>query len=305
MKEIIAIQISKFLTNELVKKIARRQWNTTDPSWVNRSRQYIFDELMNGNDCFGVAAATPNDDVVGRLHCVRNENNSRLWYYGDLFVIPEYRRMGIASQMIRTAMNHLSELGAATLRCYVEPDNIPSRKLQLSVGFSEQPFETFNNFINDGEIMYEVLIPNNLTVIPATENEAYFIRILFVQNKGILNTDDISLSEWKELLSASDTDEKHFLVCKGSMPVAYLKINGLDNASEAWISMLFVAKDFQRKGIGSFAITYAEEYVRAKGFTTISIQTDADNLPAQNCYLKSGYHIHERERKIKFRKTLE
>ena len=52
---------------------------------------------MNENDCFGVIATTPNNDVVGRLHCVKNENNSKLWYYGDLFVIPEYRRMGIAS----------------------------------------------------------------------------------------------------------------------------------------------------------------------------------------------------------------
>ena len=129
MKEIITIQISKFLTNDLVKKIAQKQWKTTDPSWINRSRQYVFDEFMNENDCFGVVATTSNDDVVGRLHCVRNENNSRLWYYGDLFVIPEYRRMGIASQMIRTSMNYLSELGAAMLRCYVEPDNTPSRKL--------------------------------------------------------------------------------------------------------------------------------------------------------------------------------
>ena len=304
MKEIITIQISKFLTNELTRKIAQKQWKTTAPSWVNRSRQYIFDELMNENDCFGVIATTPNNDVVGRLHCVKNENNSKLWYYGDLFVIPEYRRMGIASQMIRTAMDHLSELGATTFRCYVEPDNTPSRNLQLSVGFSEQPFDTFNNFTNDGEIMYEAKIPNNLTIIPATENEAYFVRILFVQNREALNTYNISLSEWKKLLSANDANEEHFLVCKGAMPVAYLKINGLENASEAWISMLFVARDFQHQGIGSFAITYAEEYVRAKGFTTISIQTDEDNLPAQNCYFKCGYHIYEKGTKIKVRKTL-
>jgi len=304
LTQIITIQISKFLTNELVQKIAQKQWKTTAPSGINRSRQYIFDEIINKNDCFGVVAITPDNDVVGRLHCIKNEINPKLWYYGDLFVIPEYRRMGIASQMIRTAMNHLSELGAITLRCYVEPDNTPSRSLQLSVGFSEQPFETFNNFTNDGEIMYEAKVPNSLTVIPATENEAYFVRILFEQNKETLNTGNISLSKWKELLSANDTDEKHFLVCIGAMPVAYLKINGLKNASEAWISTLFVAKDFQHQGIGSFAITYAEEYVRAKGFATIAIQTDEDNLPAQNCYLKCGYHIFEKGSKIKFRKTL-
>ena len=173
----------------------------------------------------------------------------------------------------------------------------------MSVGFSEHPFETFNNFINDGDIMCEVLIPNNLTIIPATENEAYFIRILFAQNKGILNADNISLSEWKELLSAGDTDEKHFLICKGAMPVAYLKINGLDNASEAWISMLFLAKDFQRQVIGSFAITYAEKYVRAKDSQPFQFKL-MRTICRQNCYLKSGYLIHEKETKIKFRKTL-
>lgn len=304
MKEIITIQISKFLSNEIVKKIAQKQWKADTPPWVNRSRQYVFDEIMNENDCFGVVATTQNNEVVGRLHCVKNEINPKLWCYGDLFVIPEYRRVGIASQMIRTAMNHLSELGAITLRCYVEPDNAPSRNLQLSVGFSEQPFESFNNFINDGEIMYEAKVPNNLTIIPATENEAYFVRILFAQNKGNLNSNDISLSEWKELLSANDNDEKHFLICKGAIPVAYLKINGLDTTSEAWISMLFVAKNFQRQGIGSFAISYAEEYLREKRFTTTAIQTDEDNLPAQNLYLKCGYHIYEKGTKIKLRKTL-
>ena len=136
--------------------------------------------------------------------------------------------------------------------------------------------------------MYEAKVPNNLTIIPATENEAYFVRILFAQNKGNLNSNDISLSEWKELLSANDNDEKHFLICKGAIPVAYLKINGLDTTSEAWISMLFVAKNFQRQGIGSFAISYAEEYLREKRFTTTAIQTDEDNLPAQNLYLKCG-----------------
>lgn len=63
--------------------------------------------------------------------------------------------------------NHLSEIGAATLRCYVEPDNIPSRNLQISVDFSEKTFESFNGFINSGEIMYEIDIPNCLTIIPA------------------------------------------------------------------------------------------------------------------------------------------
>lgn len=304
MNEIITIQISKFLTDEFVRQIAQKQWKTDAPPWVNRSRQYIFDEIMNENDCFGVVATAANRAVIGRLHCVRNETDPKLWYYGDLFVIPEYRRMGVATKMINAALDHLSDLGAVALRCYVEPENAPSRDLQASVGFSEKNFETFNDFINDGEIMYEMPVPNNLTVIPATENEAYFARILFAQNKEILHAEDIGFSEWRELLSLNDRDEKHFMICKGAMPVGYMKINGLDGASEAWISMLFIAKNFQRQGIGTFAITYAENYIKERGFRSIAVQTDEDNLPAQKCYLKCGYEVYEKGSKIKFRKIL-
>lgn len=269
MKEIITIQISKFLTNELAEKISQTQWKSSAPSFINRSRQYIFDELVNGNDCFGVVATTANGQVIGRLHCIRNEVNPLLWYYGDLFVVSDYRRQRIATQMIYAAINHLSEIGAETLRCYVEPTNTPSRNLQISVGFSEKNFESFNNFINDGEIMYEIDIPNRLTVIPATIHEAYFVRVLFAQNKKDLNISDISLSEWKELLSTEDPDEKHFLVCKGAMPIAYMKIDGLLNGKEARISMLFVAKDFQHQGIGSFAIQYAKQFIKGKGLNSL------------------------------------
>jgi hypothetical protein len=129
----------------------------------------------------------------------------------------------------------------------VKSNNIPSRNLQAVLGFSEKPFESFNDFANDGEIMYEIDIPSPLTIIPATINEAYFVRILFIQNRDALNDGNITLNEWKEILSVEDPDEKHFLVCKGAMPIAYMKINGLLNTDIAWISMLFVAKNFQRQ----------------------------------------------------------
>ena len=304
MKEIITIQISKFLTNELVEQIAQNQWKALTPHFTNRSRQYIFDELVNSNDCFGVIATTAKNQVIGRIHCVKNENNPRLWYYGDLFVTPEYRRIGIAKQMVHTVINHLSEIEATKLRCYVKPNNIPSRNLQAMLGFSEKSFESFNDFANDGEIMYEIDIPSPLTIIPATINEAYFVRILFVQNRDALNEGNITLNEWKEILSVEDPDEKHFLICKGALPVAYMKINGLLNTDKAWLSMLFVAKDFQHQGIGSFALNYAEEYVKQLGFDVINVQTDKENITAINFYSKFGYQIYDQNSKIKLSKIL-
>ncbi len=304
MKEIITIQISKFLTNELAEKIAQLQGDSSEPKWINRSRQDIFDNLVNKNECFDVIATTSRNEVVGNIHCVKNENDPLLWQYGNLCVASEYRRIGIAKQMIYTAINHLSEMGVKRLRCYVDPNNTPSRNLQESIGFSIKPFEKFNLFDNDGEIMYEIEIPSCLTVIPATVDEAYFVRIMFNYIKHALNVGNIRLSEWKEILAANDPDVKHFIVCKGAMPVAYMRLNGLVSGSEGFISMLFVAEDFQRQGIGTFAIKYAEEYLKEKGFKSIAVQTDIDNLSAQNCFLRCGYTIFEQSTKLYFRKML-
>lgn len=277
MKEIITIQVSKFLTTELVEKIAQGQWKSSAPHLINRSRQYIFDQLVNGNDCFGVVAINSKNEVVGRIHCVKNESDPFLWYYGDLFVIDEYRGMGVAKQMIYAAINHLSDVGASKLRCYVEPTNFTSRQLQVSMGFEEKSFEGFNHFTNDGQIMYEINVPSGLTTIEATVNEAYFVRIMFVQNKEYF-TQNISINEWKEILGAQNPDEKHFLICKGAMPVGYIRISGLLSQNNARISMLFIAKDFHHQGIGTYALHYAEQYAREKGFSSIKIEADIDHL---------------------------
>ena len=289
MKEIITIRVSKYLSDELAKKVAWMRWGTSAPEYVNCVRNAVFDELTDENDCFEVIAMTAKGEVVGRMHCIRNETDYSLWYYGDLFVTPEYRRMGIARQMVETAISRLSEIGAAVLRCYVDPNNMPSRNLQKSIGFEEKPFKTFNCLCNDGQIMHEIKIPSCFCVIPATVNEAYFVRIMFVQNKSELKAENISLNEWKELLSADNPDEKHFLICKGAVPACYMCLSGASGERKAHISMLFVKKELQRCGAGTFALHFAERYAKENGFDFIAASADKDNTAAENCFLKCGY----------------
>lgn len=304
MKEIITIRASKFLSDELAKKVAQMCWGTSAPQYVNCVRKDVFDGLTDENDCFEVIAETAKGEVVGRVHCIRNETDFSLWCYGDLFVTPEYRRMGIARQMAEMAISRLSEMGAAVLRCYVDPDNMPSRNLQKSIGFEEKPFKTFNFLDNDGEIMYEIKIPSCFCVIPATSDEAYFVRIMFVQNKNELKTENISLHEWKELLSADNSDEKHFLICKGAVPACYMRFSGVSGERKARISMLFVAKELQRCGAGTFALHFAEQYAKENGFDFIVASVDKNNKAAGNCFLKCGYTASEQNSMAEFCKAL-
>lgn len=288
MKEIITIQVSQYLTNELAFKIAKAAWHSDAPAWVNRVRQAVFDDKLM-NDCFEVVATNAEQEVIGRIHCIQNEEDRTLWYYGDLFVTPPYRRMGVATRMIKAAIDHLSDRNVKRLRCYVAPQNIASTALQKSLGFREKPFETFNDLTNDGEMMFEYALPNRLSAVPATEEEAYFVRVLFVQNKKYWQCENISLAEWRELLAADDPNVKHFLIYKGAMPIAYMKLVGSQIDETAWVDMLFVAESYHRQGIGRYALSYAEEYALVKAFSKLSIRVDSDNLPADRLCRVCGY----------------
>lgn len=288
MKKTITLQNSSYLSHTLAEKIAWAQWHTTDPAWVNCVRQSLFDE-EDPAACFDVVATDQNGEVAGRLHCIRNQTDPTLWNYGDLFVVPAYRRMGIATGLVNAAKTRLGELGANRLWCYVEPENTASIALQRSLGFTERTFEPFNSLINDGQILFECSIPSPFNLLPATVAEAYFVCILYAQNREALHGEKLSLPGWRELLSANDPDEAHFLICKGALPVGYLKLNGLQGREEARISMLCVARAHHRTGVGSYAVTRAEAILREKGFTKAGIQTTKDNYPARNLYRKLGY----------------
>lgn len=293
-KQIITIRVSKYLTNALAEKIALAQWHSDKPEWVNRIREFIACDSED-SDCFCVVAANQHDDVVGRLYCIQNETDPRLWYYGDLFVIPAYRRLGIAGNMIRTAASHLCERRAERLRCYVEPENSPSIALQKSLGFAEKPHEPFNMLNTEGQLMFELSLPSPYSAIPAAESEARFIARFYRQNMETLHGEAISLDEWKACLSADDADEENFLICRGCLPVAWLRINGLLNQDMAWIAMLVVGKNNQRQGVGEYAVRFAEQYAVQRGFHQLGIHTTGDNIPAQRLYRKCGYRVTERQ----------
>lgn len=291
MNEIITITISDFLTNELAEKICLSQWHNNSPKFINQIRRFSVYDGKRFSDCFNVVATNQSGDVIGRLYCLKNRKNENLWYYGDLFVSPNYRRNKIATKMLEAAMEKLKESGAEILRAYVEPANTASINLQKSLGFIEKPYEVFDHLLNEGDIMFELCLPSKYEVIPATAEEAIFICMFYAQNIEALHGKEIPLSEWKEILSKDDPDEQNFLICKGAMPVAWLRVNGLSGKETAWISMLVVSNNAHRQGVGSFAVKYAEEFVQSKGFTSLGIKTTADNVAAVACYKKLGYEI--------------
>lgn len=291
--DIVTISVSEYLTHELIEKIAFMQWQSSEPKNLNGIRRFIYDGKYE-SDCFNVVAVNSDDEVVGRLFCLRNKENPKRWYHGDLMVTPPYRRMGIAKRMIQTAIQKISELGGEILHAYTAKTHTISLNLHKSSGFIEKTILQFDHLIHGEEqIMLEYIIKNKYNVIPATVDEAGFVMTFYMQNVEALHGKFISFSEWKEILSRDDPYELNFLVCKGAIPVAWVRINidGLENRDKAWIGMLAVSNNYHRRGVGTYAVKFVEEYVKSRGFAKLGIRTTDDNIPAKSLYTKCGYTV--------------
>ena len=291
---IITIQICDFCSHDLAQSMAEAIWGEATITGINHIRQEIFDD-KTASDGFFVVAFNQEKKVVGRLHCIQSEVVPTLWYDGDLYVVPTYRRMGIARQMVGVAIQHLINMNAQTLRCYVDPQNTPSISLHTSMGFCTKPYEPFGSIDNEGQTMFEYDLPSLWSVIPATCDEAYFVRLMFVGNREALPCDNISMKAWREILGAENPNQKHFLICQGAMPVGYMRVGGVLDPCGANVEMLFVAPKYHGRGIGQYALTWAEGFALACGKDSLCVQVPPHHGVMQHLCQKLGYNPREHD----------
>ena len=136
-----------------------------------------------------------------------------------------------------------------------------------------------------------------LHAIPFEPQHVFFVDYVFAQNIDVLHGNPVSHEEWNHCLCVDpDHHEKNFMITADGELAAWLKLNGL-NKPDICISMLVVADEYKRKGIGIFAVQFAENYAREHNKASVAIQTTQDNTAATNCYFKQGYLI---EKKIRY-----
>ena len=112
---------------------------------------------------------------------------------------------------------------------------------------------------------------------------------IYNANLGPLHGVEIPVEEWQHMLEENDPYEAYFFITEKGVPRAWLKLNGLENPDNGYISMLAVLPAYQRRGLGTFAIRFAEGYMRSKGIGQLRVHTTLDNLPALNLYGKLGF----------------
>ncbi len=73
--------------------------------------------------------------VVGNVNFARLPYLPRVWLIFNVAVHPDYRRRGIARQLMTLALGRVRSAGGEAAVLDVETDNLPARNLYLSLGF--------------------------------------------------------------------------------------------------------------------------------------------------------------------------
>jgi GNAT superfamily N-acetyltransferase len=205
----------------------------------------------------------------------------------EFYVKPEHRRKGYGRAMAGRLEALFAADGAKMM--YLNADEVTGVPFWTAMGFTET--DEINT--DCGKPIWVKRIA--LCVTPLTAADIPFIIHILTspRNKAALHPVELSFADWKAAFeqNLADPDEANFVIRQGETPVAWLKLNGLSGSGTAGISMLVVHENYQRQGVGSFALRYAEDYVRDMGFTALGIKTTADNAAALACYKKAGYVI--------------
>lgn len=227
-------------------------------------------------------------------------------YVMEFYVIPDCRRKGYGRKMFRR-LERFFECGGVK-RMYLTAAPVIGKLFWEAIGFActgeispENGLEFYEKSLTpeqvsvyvEGETSFEKKPEMFSAVQAVSSDDARFAGIIYGQNIAALHGNEINFEDFCSILSCGDNDERHFLILKGAVPCAYLKINGLESDGAGWISLLAVKPVFKRRGAGEYAVKYAEKFMRSMGKTEVRIHTTNDNIPARGLYEKCGYSISE------------
>ena len=122
----------------------------------------------------------------------------------------------------------------------------------------------------------------------ATEGSIPFISQTYDENIDRLHGNHRTADTWKTLLADENTE--YYIVREGD-PVAWFRVDL--EVGGFWLGMLQVKPSYQRKGVGKYILSVAEDLAKAKGFQKIGVHTTEDNLAARALYLSAGYCVTE------------
>ena len=129
----------------LVKKLAKKAFNGSRDSYWS---------IKNIKNCDKVFVAEVNGEVVGVVEIEFSTLSDGLHgQIGYIFVHPNYRGLGVASRLLEESIRYIKLRGAKHVWALTTSDNIATRFLFKSNGFSEISFKDMSKKLSKRDLM--------------------------------------------------------------------------------------------------------------------------------------------------------
>ncbi|MCD7804784.1 MAG: GNAT family N-acetyltransferase [Oscillospiraceae bacterium] len=136
-----------------------------------------------------------------------------------------------------------------------------------------------------------------------TSNDADFLYLIMNDDRILnrLNEIPTTVDDWKEAVEvwSGDPDEENYLVWVHDCRAGRFSLNNLEsNDRVAYLKMAVLLPEYQHRGVGSIVLQRLLEDLKDRGYSTVMLYTNADNVNAQKCYQKCGFAVVEEFRDV-------
>ena len=294
--DIFVIHIYDYLNEDLVSKVDA----FIDPCYAisddysSRTMFYSFDATLN-REGFHVICMDRNDTIIGYIFCISNTSAPGRWIYADLQDMEEYRRMHIASMMVKCACNEIERRNGSVLCCEVSPNNVASINLQLSLGFIRQKSKKFDDYIEEDELwLYfekKLSLHDPFSISANIPRMAYYIYQLNALNSIPQQDIDISIQNIEKKINDPGSDGQYYIIMYKQCPAAYVKLNILREQNILHINDIVVNPGMHGKEIENYIIRFAEDTAKSNGISEVSFCLHMSHLSLKKLFESCGYHI--------------
>lgn len=115
------------------------------PSDLGAASKYLSTRLTN-NEMISFLALAEDNTPAGFINVyptLSSVSLSHTWILNDLFIAPDYRRMGLAEDLMQEVKNKAKANGVSSMRLVTTPDNENAQKLYKKQGWALNYYLTF------------------------------------------------------------------------------------------------------------------------------------------------------------------
>lgn len=147
-------------SDELHLELAKARWQLSEPNpaLLLQRLKHSFPDCWEGK--WHQIIAFYQHNVIGAVNFLRCVDDPLRWHIRDLFVVPEYRRQGIARRLIQRGTNEIRRKmsGGEYIHSVIANDNTASQELHRALGFTDLgKVLPFNNLIfNENDTTWEL-----------------------------------------------------------------------------------------------------------------------------------------------------